>query len=54
MVPGCLFEKPSGILVLEVPEEDILAHPTDGGNDPPADVSTPRILCPLVPGASDL
>ena len=37
VVRGCLFETPSGIPVLQVPEEDILAV---GTTDPLADVAT--------------
>lgn len=37
VVCGCLFETPSGIPVLQVPEEDILAV---GSTDPLADVAT--------------
>jgi len=37
VVRGCLFETPSGIPVLQVPEEDILAV---GSTDPLADVAT--------------
>ncbi len=37
VVRGCLFETPSGIPVLQVPEEDVLAV---GSNDPLADVAT--------------
>ena len=37
VVRGCLYEMPSGIPVLEVPEVDILAH---GTADPLADVAT--------------
>ncbi len=37
MVRGCLYEMPSGIPVLQVPEVDILAH---GTADPLADVAT--------------
>lgn len=41
VVRGCLFETPSGIPVLQVPEEDILAV---GSTDPLADVATQALV----------
>lgn len=41
VVRGCLYEMHSGIPVLQVPDEDILAHGTE---DPLADVDTQALL----------
>ena len=46
VVCGRLFETPSGIPILQVPEEDILAH---GTADPLADVATQTRLAALMP-----
>ena len=49
VVRGCLYELPSGIPVLEVPEADVLAH---GTADPSADLQgTLLIKASSHPGA---